>query len=89
MRPRAAIPSVWANMKIADLADESTSAPGAQINDRIRKVALDYNPVSVFTALIAVDSSHRTEGNEGITVPVSVPVPDGVRYDTTVPEHSR
>jgi hypothetical protein len=32
-----------------------------------------------------VDSLTVTEGSHGVTVPVGVPVPDGVRYDTTVP----
>jgi Ca-activated chloride channel family protein len=86
---RAALPSVWANMKIADLADESTYSPSPMITERIRQVALDYSLMSQFTAFIAVDSSRRTEGSQGVTVPVSVPVPDGVRYDTTVNERSR
>jgi Ca-activated chloride channel family protein len=40
--------------------------------------------MSAFTAFLAVDSSRVTEGGQGTTVPVAVPVPDGVRYDTTV-----
>jgi Ca-activated chloride channel family protein len=40
--------------------------------------------MSSYTAFIAVDSSRRTEGDHGVTVSVPVPVPDGVRYDTTV-----
>ena len=39
-----------------------------------------------FTAFVAVDSTRRTEGAEGTTVPVAVPVPEGVKYQTTVPE---
>jgi hypothetical protein len=35
---------------------------------------------------VAVDSSRVTRGSEGTTVPVAVPVPDGVKYKTTVPE---
>ena len=34
--------------------------------------------------LAMVDSSRRTEGDHGTTVPVAVPVPDGVSYETTV-----
>jgi Ca-activated chloride channel family protein len=86
---RAAIPSVWANMKINDLSDESTYSRNPMIAERIRQVALDYNLMSTFTAFVAVDSSRRTEGREGVTVPVAVPVPEGVRYDTTVNERSR
>jgi Ca-activated chloride channel family protein len=84
---QAALPSVWARMKIADLADESTYAPNADLPDRIKQVALDYSLMSAFTAFVAVDSTRRTEGPEGVTVPVAVPVPEGVKYKTTVPEN--
>jgi len=86
---RAAIPSVWANMKIADLDEESTYSSDRQIAGQIRQVALDYNLMSAFTAFVAVDASRRTEGTQGVTVPVAVPVPDGVRYETTVNERPR
>lgn len=42
--------------------------------------------MSAYTAFLAVDGSERTAGSEGVNVPVGVPVPDGVRYDTTVTE---
>jgi len=83
-----ALPSVWARMKIADLADESTFAPNAELPEQIKRVALDFGVMSAFTAFVAVDSSRRTEGSEGTTVPVAVPVPEGVKYHTTVPEKS-
>jgi Ca-activated chloride channel homolog len=37
-----------------------------------------------YTAFIAVDSLTKTQGDYGTTVQVPVPVPEGVRYDTTV-----
>ncbi|GAG97946.1 unnamed protein product, partial [marine sediment metagenome] len=40
--------------------------------------------MSAYTAFLAVDSAIVTEGDSGVTVAVPVPVPDGVRYDTTV-----
>jgi Ca-activated chloride channel family protein len=80
------LPLVWARMKIAELANQSTYAPDAELPDAIKHVALDYGLMSAFTAFVAVDSSHVTEGNEGTTVPVAVPVPEGVKYETTVPE---
>lgn len=82
----AGLPSVWARMKISDLADESTYAPNTELPERIKQVALDYSLMSAFTAFVAVDSTRRTEGTEGVTVPVAVPVPEGVRYDKTLEE---
>jgi Ca-activated chloride channel family protein len=86
---RAAIPSVWARMKIADLDDESTYSFDTRIAEQIRTVALNHNLMSAFTAFVAVDASRRTEGTQGVTVPVAVPVPEGVRYSTTVDERPR
>jgi Ca-activated chloride channel homolog len=80
------LPSIWARMKIAALADQSTYQPDPNLSGQIKQVALDYNLMSAFTAFVAVDSTRRTEGAEGTTVPVAVPVPEGVKYDTTVPE---
>jgi Ca-activated chloride channel homolog len=82
----AGLPSVWARMKIADLAGQSIDAPDAGLPEQIKRVALDYNLMSAFTAFVAVDSTRPTEGAEGTTVPVAVPVPEGVKYETTVPE---
>ncbi len=42
--------------------------------------------MSAFTSFVAVDSLTRTAGVFGTTVPVPVPVADGVLYRTTVPE---
>jgi Ca-activated chloride channel family protein len=82
------LPSIWARMKIADLAAQSIYEPSATVPEQIRQVALDYGLMSEFTAFVAVDSTRQTEGAEGTTVPVAVPVPEGVKYDTTVPEKS-
>jgi Ca-activated chloride channel family protein len=81
-----ALPSIWARLKIADLSDESAYKRNPELPDQIKQVALDYGLMSAFTAFIAVDSSRQTEGDEGTTVPVAVPVPEGVKYRTTVPE---
>jgi Ca-activated chloride channel family protein len=80
------IPAIWAGMKMADLADRFSYAPDPELPETIKRLALDYGLMSPFTAFIAVDSSRRTEGAEGTTVPVAVPVPDGVKYETTVGE---
>jgi Ca-activated chloride channel family protein len=76
--------SIWARMKIAELAEQSVYEPNPNWAGQIKKVALDYSLMSSFTAFIAVDSTRRTAGNQGTTVPVSVPVPEGVKYETTV-----
>jgi Ca-activated chloride channel family protein len=80
------LPSVWARMKIADLTDQSTYQPDPELPGAIKQVALDYSLMSAFTAFVAVDSTRRTEGSEGTTVPVTVPVPEGVKYESTVEE---
>jgi Ca-activated chloride channel homolog len=81
-----ALASVWARMKIADLSAQSTYAPDPELPEAIKQVALDYSLMSPFTAFVAVDSTRQTVGTEGTTVPVAVPVPDGVNYKTTVDE---
>jgi Ca-activated chloride channel family protein len=81
------VSAVWARMKIAELADRSTYQPDPELPETIKHVALDYGLMSPFTAFVAVDSARRTEGSEGTTVPVAVPVPEGVKYKTTVNEH--
>jgi len=84
---RPAIAQVWARMKIMDLADRSLwSDDRAELADGIRSLALEYGLLSRFTAFVAVDSSQRTAGEVGYTVSQPVPVPHGVRYDTTVTE---
>ena len=80
------ISRIWARARIAELADTMATA-GASIvplQGQIRETALAYGLMSPYTAFVAVDSTRRTEGNHGTTVNVPVPVPDGVRYDTTV-----
>ena len=42
--------------------------------------------MSQYTAFIAVDASQQTAGDYGTTVYQAVPVPEGVRYETTVAE---
>src|SRR5690242_19588455 len=49
------LPSIWARMKIADLAAGSVRNPNAEWAGQIKQVALDYHLMSAFTAFIAVD----------------------------------
>ena len=78
------IACVWARKKIETLGSQSTYDSNPDLPGEIKQVALEYGLMSAYTAFIAVDSSRKTAGDHGITVAVPVPVPDGVRYDTTV-----
>ena len=71
------IPDLFVGRPI--IAQNDPDLPG-----EIKQVALEYGLMSAYTAFVAVDSSRRTEGDHGVTVVVPVPVPHGVRYETTV-----
>jgi Ca-activated chloride channel family protein len=78
------IACVWARKRIETLANQATYDNNSELPVQIKQVALEYGLMSAYTAFIAVDSSRQTTGDHGVTVAVPVPVPDGVRYDTTV-----
>ncbi len=75
---------VWARKRIEELGTQAIRDADADVANEIKQVALRYSLMSDYTAFVAVDSAHVTEGDHGMTVAVPVPVPDGVRYDTTV-----
>ena len=83
-----ALPWIWARAKIADLTSRARGARGEGelegIAAQVRDLALAYGLVSAYTSFVAVDSLSQTAGEYGTTVPVAVPVPEGVRYETTV-----
>jgi len=80
------LPNIWARLRIADLMDQRarTRDPQGEIGSAIRATALTYGLMSDYTSFVAVDASYVTEGGHGTTVHQAVPVPVGVRYDTTV-----
>ena len=78
------IACVWARKRIETLANQATYDNNSDLPVQIKQVAIEYGLMSAYTAFIAVDSSRQTDGDHGVTVAVPVPVPDGVRYDTTV-----
>jgi Ca-activated chloride channel family protein len=82
----AGIASVWARMKIAALGDRATHENNPELAGVIKQTAVEHGLLSAFTSFVAVDSSQRTVGDHGTTVATPVPVPEGVRYDTTVPQ---
>ncbi len=77
---------MWARLKIKDLMNLATHADNSveQLHQTVTQTALAYNLMSSFTAFVAVDSMTKTEGDFGRTVALPVPVPDGVKYETTV-----
>lgn len=77
---------VWARGRIGGLEDAALSGtlPTAECDRLVKNLALDYGLASRLTAFVAVDAQSRTEGSEGTTVPVAVPVPAGTKYGTTV-----
>lgn len=81
-----ALSKIWARLRIADLADRQAWQPDphGELEVDIRKTALEHQLMSAYTAFVAVDSSYVTEGEYGTTVHQAVPLPDGVRYGTTV-----
>lgn len=78
------IACVWARKKIEQLASRATYDRAGDLAGKIRLIALEYSLMSAYTAFVAVDTSRQTAGNHGVTVAVPVPIPEGVRYDTTV-----
>ncbi len=73
-------------MKIADLSDRQAvqGDPYGELGTIIKETALAYRLMSAYTSFVAVDASEITAGTYGTTVHQAVPVPSGVRYDTTV-----
>ena len=80
----SALASIWARMRISELADRSTWDPSIDLGREVQALALRYGLMSAFTSFVAVDSLTRTAGAYGTTVIVPVPVADGVLYETTV-----
>jgi Ca-activated chloride channel homolog len=80
------LPKIWARLRIADLADRQAweQDPYSELESAIRNTALKYQLMSDYTSFVAVDSSQQTEGDHGTTVNQALPIPDGVRYETTV-----
>jgi Ca-activated chloride channel homolog len=82
----AHLAKIWARLRIAELNDRLAWEPYRlhELEGEIRRTALEYQLMSAFTSFVAVDSSRVTEGTHGYSVHQAVPVPEGVRYDTTV-----
>ena len=81
-----ALRSLWARLRIEDLTRRQSGGgdPSGDLAGAIRATALEHSLMSAYTSFVAVDASERTAGDRGTTVHQAVPVPQGVRYDTTV-----
>lgn len=76
LNPKA-LPAVWARMKIADLSDQAVCDSSVDLPSQIRRLAMEYNLMSAYTAFIAVDSTTRTAQVEPTRVAVPVALPQG------------
>jgi Ca-activated chloride channel family protein len=80
------LPALWARWRIADLSNQQAwvQDPHRDLARTIKETALAYGLMSDYTAFVAVDATHITEGDHGTTVYQAVPVPEGVKYETSV-----
>jgi Ca-activated chloride channel family protein len=81
-----ALGQVWARRKIADMMDRQTLDGNDEMKPAVLATALEYDLVSAYTSFLAVDATRVTAGASGTTVNQSLPVPEGVKYQTTVEE---
>ena len=79
-----ALAAMWARRKIADLSDQQNWDNNPELAQDILATALEHRLMSDYTSFVAVDASERTAGTQGTTVHQAVPVPKGVKYETTV-----
>jgi Ca-activated chloride channel family protein len=86
-----ALRSLWGRLRIEELARRQTLTgdPNGALAASIRATALEHSLMSAYTSFVAVDATQRTGGERGTTVNQAVPVPAGVRYDTTVNDERR
>ncbi len=78
------VSGVWARWKIAELSDREIAEPSDELRGEVTAVSLENRVLCRYTAFLAVDGLAKTAGDHGVSVGVPVPVPEGVRYDTTV-----
>ncbi|MFH0910435.1 MAG: VIT domain-containing protein [Planctomycetota bacterium] len=83
---REGIRTLWARCRIADLSVREISNPTPELKKEVTDTSLAYKLLCRYTAFLAVDGSAPTEGGQGLSVAVPVPVPEGVKYETTVQE---
>ena len=82
--PSAAVCHIWARHKIAQLLLANAGERDDRFRAQMTEFSIHHAVLCPYTAFLAVDASRVTAGDTGYSVNVPVPVPDGVRYDTTV-----
>ena len=80
---REGIGFVWARQKLAELSLANAVKPAKELQDEMIRFSTETSVLCELTAFLAVDSSAPTAGSEGVSVAVPVPVPAGVKYETT------
>ena len=80
------LPSIWARQRIKQL--ELVKLGGgcaAAAEEQITELALKYSLMSAYTSFVAVDESPSLHADGAPQyVAVSVPMPEGVKYETTI-----
>ncbi len=82
--PAPAVSHIWARHKIAQLLLDNAGTPTESLRQTLTEFSINHTVLCPYTAFLAIDASRITAGYAGYSVNVPVPVPDGVRYDTTV-----
>ena len=88
-KKRESLPLLWARSEIQHISDRLAVAADSSLESRGLDLALNYNLVSDWTSFVAVDASQIVDEPGTRTETVPVPVPDGVKYDTTVKGQGR
>ena len=82
------LPAIWARQRIKQLEmDTLREHNPSGLDEEITQLALAYSLMSAYTSFVAVD---ETPSKQGVIQPqlvtVSVPMPEGVKYETTINE---
>ena len=88
-RKRESLPLLWARSEIQHIADRLAVEADSSLESRALDLALNFNLLSDWTSFVAVDASTIVDEPGTRTETVPVPVPDGVKYDTTVKGQGR
>ena len=82
----AALPSLWARAKVADLMMQDYAALQQQtfpeaLKQEVTALGLEYRLMTQFTSFVAVEQMRVTAGGEAVTIDVPVEMPEGVSYE--------